>query len=615
MCRSGAAASLRVGQDGRRDRPAEERRRFTVVNLRKRGVAGVLTAAAAASLALVVSLGATGASASQTASYPRSQTLITSGTQWGNIAGMNPYVGNNAAGMIGLVNETLLRFDPLKGQYIDWLAQSAKWTGAKQYSIVVRPGVKWSDGRPFTASDVKFNVDLARFNTSRWNNLYTNLQLPIRVKGNTVVFNFKGTPNYVQWQNMIWNMPMISPIQGKTIKSAAQLTTYNPHVPIGTGPYKLDTRGFDVTTRVVWQKRATWWASQQGVAPSPAPKYIIDLVNTSNTNSLAAVLAGVEDLNNNYLPGVNKLVDSGKVKTYFPKAPYMLSANTAWLEPNTTVVPLNDPVFRKALAMSIDINKIVSDDYQHLVVKASPTGLLPTWNTYVNKSLVASYGFKYDPAGAKALLLKAGYKQDSSGMFETKSGAKIDLDISVPQGWSDWEAARDMIIASAKDAGIRLTAKVKDYNTWQSDRNTGKFDLVIDNAYQLSDNPWTYWNGIFHLPVITTGTGQTFANYERYQNQAAWNLTQQLDQTPLSNTKAIKSLNDQLQTVLMKDLPLIPLWYNGIWSQMTSKYWTNWPSSTSANKYIPVMWNGYLQMTGIDTITHIKSTSNLSSAK
>ena len=189
-------------------------------------------------------------------------------------------------------------------------------------------------------------------------------------------------------------------------------------------------------------------------------------------------------------------------------------------------------------------------------------------------------------------------------MFENKAGAKIDLEISVPQGWSDWEAARDMIIASAKDAGIRLHAKVKDFNTWQSDRNTGKFDLVIDNHYQLSDNPWTYWNGIFHLPVITTGTGQTFANYGRYENATAWALTQKLDRTPPSNTKAITAMNNQLQTILMQDLPAIPLWYNGIWAQMTSKYWTNWPSASSSRQYVPVMWNGYLQMTGIDTITH-----------
>ena len=561
-------------------------------------------------VAVAAAFGTSAGATSKAKSYPRAQTLITSGTQWGNISGMNPFTHNNAAGMIGLVNETLLRYDPLTDKYIDWLAASAKWTAAKQYTVVVRSGVKWSDGLPFTGKDVVFNVNLQRFNTGQWNNLWVNLKQPIAVSGNTVVFNFKGTPNYVQWQNMIWNLPMISPVQGKTITTAQELTTYNPHNPIGTGPYKLDTSGYDVTTRVVWEKRAHWWAAEKGLAPSPAPQYVIDLVNTSNTNSLSAVLAGVEDLNNNYLPGVSKLVDSGKVKTYFPKAPYMLSANTAWLEPNTTVAPLSDRVFRRALAMSIDISKIVRDDYGNLVLPASPTGLLPTWKKTVNTGLVKTYGFKHDAAAAKALLLKAGYKLDGSGMFLNKDGSKIDLGIAVPQGWSDWEAARDMIVSSAKTAGIRLHVEVKDFNTWRSDRNTGKYDLLVDNPYQLADNTWTYWNGIFHLPVITTGTGQTFANYERYQNATAWMLTQKLDQTPPSNTKAIKSLNDQLQKIMLKELPLIPLWYNGIWAQMTSKYWTNWPSANSNRQYIPVMWGGYLQMTAIDTITHLKSTAS-----
>jgi peptide/nickel transport system substrate-binding protein len=562
--------------------------------------------------AVVFSAGGAGASGpagkkSPLVGYPRSQTLITSGTQWGNIAGTNPYTGNYAAGMIGLDLETLVRFDPVKGQYINWLAKSATWTGPKEFTIVVRSGVKWGDGKAFTASDVAYNLNLLRFKTSQWNNLYLNVKKPIKAKGNTVVVTFKSTPNYVQWQNAIWNIPMISPTQSKDwITDAAHLTTYSPGNPIGTGPYRMDPKGFDPTTRVVWVKKAHWWAADQGLEPSPAPKYIIDLVNTSNTNSLSAVLAGVEDLNNNYLPGVNQLVDQGKVSTYYKKAPYMLSANTAWLEPNTTHKPLNDPVFRRALAESININQIVTQDYQNLVLPASPTGLLPTWSKYVDQAAVAENGFKYNPTNAVKLLTNAGYKKDSSGMFMNKDGSKIDLQIAVPQGWSDWEAARDMIVSSAKASGIRITAKVKDFNTWQSDRNTGNFDLVVDNNYQISDNPWTYWNGIFHLPILTTGTGQTNFNYERYSNPTAWALVQKLDKTPLSNTAAIKELNTSLQTTLMKDLPLIPLWYNGQWAQFTSKYWTNWPASGTSRQYTPVMWGGYLQMTGIDMFTHLK---------
>jgi len=218
---------------------------------------------------------------------------------------------------------------------------------------------------------------------------------------------------------------------------------------------------------------------------------------------------------------------------------------------------------------------------------------------------VKKYGFSYSTAKAVAMLTAAGYKKDSSGFFENKDGSKIDLDLSVPQGWSDWETARDMIISSAKAAGIRVTAKVKDYNTWRSDRNTGAFDLVVDNNYQISDNPWTYWNGIYHLPILTTGTGQTNFNFERYSNPTAWALVQKLDATPLQNTAAIKEINSKLQTILMTQMPLIPLWYNGQWAQFVSKYWTNWPSSTTTRQYTPVMWNGYLQMTGIDVITHL----------
>jgi peptide/nickel transport system substrate-binding protein len=538
-------------------------------------------------------------------SYPRNQTLITSGSQWGNIASTNPWVGGAATGTVGLVYETLLRFDPVKDHYIPWLAQSASFTSPTQYTVVLRKGITFTDGKSFTAKDVAYNLNLARFNTNPWNNLYLNVKNVVP-NGLKVTIAFKTTPNYVQWQNAMWNMPMVSPTQARPlITDAAKLTTFSPAVPIGTGPYKLDPAGWDPTTRVVYVRNDKWWAGKQGVSPMPKPKYVIDLVNTSNTNSLSAVLAGVEDLNNNYLPGVEKLVDSGKVLTYYKKAPYMLSANTAWLEPNTTVKPLDDPVFRKALATSINVNKIVNEDYGNVVLKANSSGLLPTWSKYVDKTAVAKNGFSFNTAKAVKMLTDAGYKKDSSGMFLKKDGSKIDLSISVPQGWSDWETARDMIIASAKDAGIRLTAKVKDYNTWRSDRNTGDFDLVVDNNWQISDNPWTYWNGIYHLPIITTGTGQTNFNFARYDNPTAWALVQKLDRTPLTNTAAIKEINSKLQTILMQQLPVIPLWYNGQWAQFVSKYWTNWPSSTSTRKYTPIMWNGYLQMTGVDVITHL----------
>jgi peptide/nickel transport system substrate-binding protein len=318
-------------------------------------------------------------------------------------------------------------------------------------------------------------------------------------------------------------------------------------------------------------------------------------------------MKGVEDLNNNFLPGVDKLVQQHKVLTYFEKAPYMLSANTAWLEPNTTVKPLNDPVFRRALAEAMNPKQYAKVAESGLVRPANSTGLLPTWSKYKNSAAVKKYGFSHNATAARKLLQQHGYKL-VSGYFVNKDGTPINLDISVPQGWSDWENARSLIVASAAAAGIRITPQVKDYNTWQSDRNTGKFDLVIDNAYQISDNPWTYWNGIFHMPIIKSGTGQTFANYERYSSPQAWSLVKQLDRTPPSQKATITKINTQLQTILMQKLPMIPLWYNGVWAQFTSKHWTNWPTAGDSNcRWMPAMWRGYLQMTGINMITSLKA--------
>ena len=563
---------------------------------------GLVAVVAAVAFTASLSSGHAGAQ-SKAASYPRNQTLVTSGTQWGPIAGTNPYVGNYATGMVELVNETLLRYDPLKDRYINWLAKSARFSGKKVYTVKVRPGIKWSNGQKFTGKDVAWNFRLGRFSSAYWHNLYSSLK-SIKVKGLTVKFNFKGTPQYIQWQHLIWNLPLINPAQGGSINNKT-LTTYSPENPIGTGPYALDPAGYDATVRVVWKKKAVWWAAKQKLAPSPAPKYVIDL--TSGTCNTECWPLDVEDLNNNYLPGVQKYVKSGQMQTYFPEKPYNLSANTAWLELNTTKPALNDKRFRKALATSIDIGNIVKNDYGDLVLPANATGLLPTWKKWVDRKQLKSLGFKYSTDRTKSMLLAAGYAdKDSDGCVETPGGKKIDLKIAVPSGWSDWEMARDMIIASAKKAGICMHKDEGDFNHWQKERNQGLFDTVIDNNYQLSDSPWTYYDGIFHLPIVKTGEGQTVANFSRYANAEAWNLVKKLDRTRPEDVTRRKALMKKLQKITMTDLPMIPLWYNGVWAQWGSRYWTSWPSSISKRNYLPCMWRGYMQMTAIDMITHLK---------
>ncbi len=347
-------------------------------------------------------------------------------------------------------------------------------------------------------------------------------------------------------------------------------------------------------------RNPNWWAIK-ALHLKVTPKYIVDIKNGTNAAALSNLLAGNIDLFNNFAP---KSAIQGKFKTYFNVAPYHLGANTTWLFPNTTKKPLDDRQFRKALAFSINMGQIIAKSYQGLVNKASPTGLLPIWSKWIDKTVVKQYGFSYNAAKAKALLAAAGYKDvNNDGYVENKDGSKINLSLVVPNGWSDWMTAIQVVADSAKQVGIKITPGYPEYGTMTDDRGHGRYDLLLGNDRQWSNTPWTYYQYIYQLPILDN---QATANYERFSDQTSWNLTQQLNRTSSSNVEAYQSVMSQLEKRFLQNLPAIPLWYNGMWSMVNTQNWTNWPSNKGVH-YTPVSWRNYWQMTSIDMLTHLKA--------
>jgi peptide/nickel transport system substrate-binding protein len=571
------------------------------MSLRRKWAAVGLSAMAVAA-AVALTAGGAGAQQSSTSALPREATLYTSGTNWGPYSNLNPNMNwTYVTGLVGFVYETPFRYDPLKNKYIPWLATKGSWSGTT-YTMTVRPGVSWSDGQPLTAQDFKFTFDTLKLPAHPQHTVWTTGLKSVTTSGNKVVFHFGKSPNYQEWDFYLFNVPIV-PKHIWSKYSANEIVSGNlSNVKnlVGTGPYKY-LSGLNSKQQFTWEKRDGWWATK-ALGLDVKAKYVTDIFNGSNAVSLANFLAGKLDLSNNFYPGIDKKI-GGKIQTYYPKAPYMLSANTAWLFPNTTKKPLDDPAFRKALASSIDVDKIVTGDYGNIVKKANPTGLLPMWDPYVDKNAVKQYGFGYSISKAKSLLAQAGYKDtNGDGFVENKDGSPIDLSLVVPNGWSDWMTAIQMISDSTKAAGIKITPNFPEYNTLVDDRGHGNYDLVIANDRQVSNSPWTYYDYIFRLPILQN---QTTVNYERYSNRAAWKLVQQLDKTPNSDQARLKKLNSQIQKIFLRDLPAIPLWYNGLWAQYNTNYWTNFPSSTG-NQVLPTLWRNYLQMTGIDMLTHVK---------
>jgi peptide/nickel transport system substrate-binding protein len=531
--------------------------------------------------------------------YPRNETLYTSGTQWGPPNSWNPVVPSHAMGTVGLAYETLFLFDAEKLALTPWLAEKGEWTDSKTYTLTLREGIKWGDGKPLVADDVAYTVELGKISAVPYSNLWNWLGSVQVVDQRTVKFTFTD-PRYQEWDYWLYENAIV-PKHIWSTRSEKDITTSANEKPIGTGPYEYLTHDQD---RMVWQKKSEWWATK-ALKLEVKPKYIVDIVNSSNEVALGLLLQGKMDLSNNFLPGIANLV-SGKfnIKTYYSEAPYMLSANTAELIPNTTRAPLNDAAFRKALASSVDTKKIVEGVYGKIVKQSSPTGLLPTWDRYVDQAAVSELGFKFDTAGAKKMLADAGYTdRNGDGFVDMPNGSPIKLSLIVPAGWTDWMESIRVISAGAQAAGINVVPEFPDSGAVDDARTAGNFDLLINNWTEVSNTPWSYYNYIFQMPVQAQ---QFSANFERYSNQQAWDLTQKLSRTP-SNDPAFKTILSDLQRLSMKELPVIPLWYNGMWSQVNDTVWTNWPSSASgAPKHFPTTWNNFWERGSIYMLCDLK---------
>ncbi|MCE4598695.1 MAG: ABC transporter substrate-binding protein [Desulfurococcales archaeon] len=533
---------------------------------------------------------------------PRNETIYVGGGLWAPSSNFNPLTPWAAAtGSVGLIYEPLFLYIPIKDEFVPWLAEEGKWVSDNVYEVKLREA-KWHDGTPLTAEDVKFTFEYAKIHQGiYYSSIWNWLDRIEVVDERTVRFVFS-EPHYPEWTYYLYTLYIIPKHIWEKIENPLEEANTNP---IGSGMYKL--KSYD-QNQVVYERNDEWWGKD--AFGTPGPKYIVYLRVASNNVALAMLVRGELDWSNFFLPGVPQLVKQYEfIHTWYKDRPYHLPANVAFLFINNQKYPLNLTEFRRAMAYAINVDEIIERVFEGTVLKSNSVGFLPipSWQRFYAKDLDEEMGFKYDPDKANEILDKLGFKDiDGDGYRETPSGERLRLTIIVPFGWTDWMESIRIIAENLGQVGINVEPKFPDFSKYFDDLTKGYFDLAINNFNSfVSPTPWTMYNWLFYEDTPPIGENSWNGNFGRYFNDEITQLLGEVLVTPMDDEATLRELYRKIQEIFLRDLPYIPLWYNGFWFQASTLHWTGWPSED--NPYgVPVTWPGNWQLGGVLTLLNLK---------
>ncbi len=199
--------------------------------------------------------------------------------------------------------------------------------------------------------------------------------------------------------------------------------------------------------------------------------------------------------------------------------------------------------------------------------------MTPTFSSWEDTSQAAQYNYTYNPTKAEQILTAAGFKKNSSGIFVSPSGHALSFNVINEGGYSDWVASMQIIQTDLKAVGIQVTPE----NLAGTDYDTRLFDGTFDLAYyDETGGPTPYYE--FRQWLYSANTApigkQASTNFERYSNPATDALLN--DYATTTSTAMQHQIMDELQLVMLKDVPFIPVTEEVDWYQYDTGTFTGW---------------------------------------
>jgi peptide/nickel transport system substrate-binding protein len=468
-----------------------------------------------------------------------------------------------------------------------------------EITFKLKDAAMWSDGTPVTAEDVAYTwATHVKYNTPTGAGNKDYIDTIEAVDDKTVVIKAKLNDEgeavnplvvgaYVS-SNYVIQKAWTQTLEERVGDDATAFLADTAEDVVYSGPYH---KFFADDTKVVLVRDDNYWGQDASMwGELPAPKYLAHTIFKDNAAGSVALAKGEVDVSQQFNSNIQLLWENYglPISTYLPEPPYGIGASLPTAFYNLEAHGLDQVAVRKAIAIAVDYPTIIANAMtnQSATFEQVPRSLMnptPGEQALYDQEAVANLQWVgNDIEGAKALLDDAGIVDTDGDGWREYDGQKLSYVATCPNGWSDWQAAIEVVAAAGKEIGIDITTNYPEWSVYQT--VVTKSDAPLPEGYDIfmmwsaGAGPTMPWGRIRNL-LSSEWIGMSSnwnGNWGQYSNPRVDELIQAIPGE--TDPDKLKEMYTELVEIYLTDIPSFTLMYRPQWFHAVNEtVWTGFP--------------------------------------